>query len=407
MKEYTITYKIGDGTKKKIIYDASSQAEAKRLAKQDGYNVVKVVENITIGGFDKFLEKQLPSYTKLPDKIILSFFTQLLFMIEADINLVKAIDNIRKGVKDKKYRKFLNEIHTGILQGKQLSDMLLPKYGFEPETKMQIQSGEKSGNIGAALKTIVDRMTNDSGTRSKVMKQLAYPIVVVVIMLGVVYYILTNVIPGLSEILMETGGELPGITIAMINLSNAAGQYGLYIIGGIVAFILIIIYLKQREDTGYTVDRIILQIPIFGEVTMMSSLSRYFYVASNMLAGDIPLVLALEIASKSIKNKYMKKKLGGFPVEIKKQGTQLDVLMANFNPTNEYSDLINTGLTTGRIEEIFEKLSKETLEKADSKVKTLTSMMEPVITIMIGAVVALLVLSLFLPMFKVMDSIQY
>ena len=78
--------------------------------------------------------------------------------------------------------------------------------------------------------------------------------------------------------------------------------------------------------------------------------------------------------------------------------------MANFNPTSTYSDLVNTGLTTGKIEEIFEKLSQESLEKSDAKVKTLTTMMEPVITIVLGGVVALIVFSLFIPMFAVLDS---
>lgn len=406
MKQYTITYKIGDGTKKKIVYDAVTQAEAKRLAKQDGFNVIRVAENFSLTGLDSFIEKQFPSLSRLTDKIILNFFTQLLFMVEADINLVKAIESMKRAAKDKKYRNFLVEMYYGIMQGKQLSDMLLPKYGFEPEIKMQIQSGEKSGNISTSLKTIVDRMSNESGTKSKVMKQLAYPIVVIFIMMGVVYYILTSVIPGLSAILIENNAELPSITVFMINASSAAQNYGLYIIGATIAFVLMIMYLKKRPDTGYYIDKIFLKLPLFGEVIMMSTLSRYFYVASNMLAGDIPMVLALEIASKSVSNKFMKKHLNAFPVEIKKQGTQLDSLMANFSPTSEYSDLINTGLATGRVEEIFEKISKETLEKADNKVKTLTTMMEPAITLMIGGVVAILVLSLFMPMFKIMDTMK-
>lgn len=406
MKQYTVTYKIGDGTKKKIIYDAATQSEAKRLAKQDGFNVIRVDKNISLPALEGFIEKQFPSVSKLSDKIILNFFTQLLFMVEADINLVKAVESMKRGAKDRKYRKFLVEMHKGILQGKQLSDMLLPKYGFEPEVKMQIQSGEKSGNISSSLKTIVDRMSNESGTKSKVMKQLAYPIVVIFIMIFVVYYILTNVIPGLSSILIENNAELPSITVFMINASNAAQNYGLYVLGGMVAFALLIIYLKKREDTGYYIDKVFLKLPLFGEVITLSSLSRYFYVASNMLSGDIPMVLSLEIAAKSISNKFIKKHLNTFPQEIKKQGTQLDLLMANFSPTSEYADLISTGLATGRVEEIFGKISKETLEKADNKVKVLTAMMEPAITLMIGGIVALLVLSLFMPMFKIMDTIQ-
>jgi len=407
MKEYIVTYKIGDGTKKKIVYDALTKAEAKNMAKQDGLNVVRIEESITISGLDKFLEKQFPSIVKLKNKTILDFFTQLLFMVEADINLVKAIENMKRGVKDKKYRGFLNDVYRGILQGKQLSDMLLPKYGFEPEIKMQIQSGEKSGNIATALRTIVDRMTRERGTKSKVTKQLAYPVVVILMLIGVMYYILTNVIPGLSNVLMENGGELPGITIFMINLSNAAQSYGLFFIGGLAVLILLIIYLKKREDTGYYIDKAFLKLPAFGEIIQLSSLSRYFYVASNMLEGDLPLVFALDVAAKSVSNKYLKSKLKSFPSEIRKQGTQLDVLMANFNPTSDYADLISVGLATGRLEEIFLKISQETLEQSDSKVKTLTSMMEPVITIFIGAAVALLVLSLFMPMFKLIDTIQY
>lgn len=406
MREYTITYKLGDGTKKKIIYDAPSISEAKKLAKQDGFNVVRVSQNFSIGALDKFLEKQLPSLTKLTNKTILSFFSQLLFLVEADINLVKAIESIKRNTKEKKFRSFLNEIYFGILQGKQLSDMLLPKYGFEPEVKMQIQSGEKSGDIAAALKTIVERMTNEGNTKSKIMKQLTYPIMVIIIMIGVLYYVLTNVIPGLSNILLETGGELPEITVFMINLSNSAQQYGLYMLSGLVVFVLILMYLKKRENIGYYIDKIFLKAPMFGKVIVLSTLSRYFYVASNMLTGDIPLVLALEIASKSVSNKYIRKKLQSFPAEIKKQGTQLDILIANFNPTSEYSDLVSTGLTTGRLDEIFAKISQETLEKADAKVKFLVTMMEPMITIVIGGVVALLVLSLFMPMFKIMDSIR-
>lgn len=405
MKEYIITYKIGDGTKKKIIYDANSKSEAKNLAIEDGFNVLSINENITFSGVDKFLEKNFPSMVKLKSKTILAFFTQLLFLVEADINLINAVESMKKGARDKKYRRFLRETYNGILEGKQLSDMLVPQYGFDPEVQMQIKSGEKSGNIASSIKAIVERMTREGGTKSMVLKQLSYPIIVVIIMIGVVYYILTNVIPGLTEILVETGGELPKITIFLINASEFAQVNGLKIIGTLAFFVFLLIYFKKKEYTGYYIDKVFLKIPVFGEVIKLSSLSRYFYIASNMLSGDIPLVTALEVASKAIPNKYMKKRLGSFYTEIKKQGTPLDILMSNFNPTSEYADLVNTGLSTGRIEEIFEKISQDTLKASDTKVKSITAMIEPVITIFLGGVIALIVFSLFMPMFKVMDAI--
>ena len=404
MHEYTITYKIGDGTKKKVIYEAVSKSAAKSLALDDGLHVVSINENFKLSGLDRFLAKNFPSVVRLRKKTILVFFTQLFFLLEAEVNLVSALKSMKRGAKDNKYRKFLSAAYKGISEGKQLSDLLTPNFGFEPEIQMQIQSGERSGNLVSAIKTIIDRLERESKTKSAVAKQMAYPVVVIIIMIGVVYYILTNVVPSLTDILTETGGELPQITIALINISTFAEAYGLQILGGIIVFVFVLLYFKKKEFTGYYIDKVFLKLPLFGEINMLTSLTRYFYVASNMLAGEIPLINALEIAAKSVSNKYMKKELGKFPLDIKSQGTSLDILMANFNPTSTYSDLVNTGLTTGKIEEIFEKLSQESLEQSDAKVKTLTTMMEPVITIVLGGVVALIVFSLFIPMFAVLDS---
>ena len=149
---------------------------------------------------------------------------------------------------------------------------------------------------------------------------MAYPVVVIIIMIGVVYYILTNVVPSLTDILTETGGELPQITIALINISTFAETYGLQILGGIIVFVFVLLYFKRKEFTGYYIDKVFLKLPLFGEINMLTALTRYFYVASNMLAGEIPLINALEIAAKSVSNKYMKKELGKFPLDIKSQG---------------------------------------------------------------------------------------
>lgn len=405
MKEYTITYRLGDGMKKKVVYEANSKQEAKMMAKEENLNVVSIQTNLSFSKIEDFIAGKFPSYTKLGTKILIKFFNQLVFMLEADISLLKAVESMKKGATQKKYRRFLNELHRSILQGNQLSYMMKEKYGFEPEIKLQIQSGEKSGNLSTSIRAILERMEKSENTKNKIAKQMAYPLITVVIMIFVASYILTNVVPGFTGILVENGSELPAITVMLIKVSDFLQAYSLYMLLGAVLVIGTLIFLERRKVTGYYIDKILTRIPLFGPIIINSSLGKYFYVASNMIAGDIPLVSSIEIAAKSVTNKYLKKHLLAFPEEIRKSGAQLDMLAREFSPTHEFSELIGTGLTTGKIEDIFEKIGMETTEKADESVKMMTSMIEPMITVCIGGMVGVLVLSLFMPMFAIMDTL--
>lgn len=404
VKEYRIVYLLGDKTKKKLTYEANTKTEAKKKAIADGFNVVSVKENFT-SGINKIGEKYIPALNKLKPQQMIDFFTQLAFMLESEIRMERAIKNMYRGAKNTQYRKFLNKVIIDMEQGNQLSHSLLLEYGFEPEIRLQVEAGEKSGNIVDALKAIVQRMEMDLSTRSKVMKQMYYPAIVILIMVFVVNYILTNVVPGLAQVLIDNGGELPAVTVFLINVSDFAKNYSIYIFLLLAALGIMFFLLKRNKYTGIYIDKFILKIPFIGDVIMKMNLSRYFYVSSNMLRGNLFLITSLQIAAESLSNKYIRHRLLKIPAEMERSGKQVDDLMRDIYITNDYAELVSTGLQTGKLGEILDRISDTTLTQANDKIKVLVTMIEPAITIVMGVCVAVLVMALFMPMFSLIDAI--
>lgn len=404
MKEFTVVYLLGDKTKKKVIYEAKTKTEAKKKAIADGFHVKSVTEN-TFAGINKIGEKYIPALCKLKTQQMIDFFTQLAFMLESDIRMERAIRNMYRGAKNKQYRDFLNKVLLSLEQGNVLSACLLPEYGFTPEIKLQVEAGERSGNIVSSLNTIIQRMEMDFSTRSKVMKQMYYPALVIIIMIFVINYILTNVVPGLSQVLIDNGGELPAVTVFLINVSDFSKKYSIYIFLICIAIGIVFFLLKRNKHTGIYVDKYMLKIPFIGDIITKLNLSRYFYVSSNMISGNLTVPVALKISAESLGNKYIRHRLLKIPEEMTRSGQQVDDLMRDIYITNDYAELVSTGLQTGKLVDIFNRISDTTLNQANDKIKIMITMIEPAITIVMGVCVAVLVMALFMPMFSLIDAI--
>lgn len=404
MKEFIISHKLGDGSKQKAVFEAKNKYDAKKIAEAEGYNVLKVENTVNLD-LEKYLGKYASSGKKLKPKQLIKFFTQLLFLVQSDFTVSKAITSMRRGAKERNYRRFLSSAYTDLQLGKKFSEILRPEFGFSEELRLQIESGESSGELPNAIQIVLKRLETEAGTFATIKKQLAYPAVVIVIMVFVVYYILTSVVPGLADVLISNGGELPAITVMLINFSSFIEVYGPVILGIIVASVLLFIYLSKNPKSGYYISYFFCRFKLTREVVINSNLSRYFYITGNMMRSDMMLHHSLDIAAKAIPNFYMKKVLLGIPPELKSQGISLESIFKNKWFTNEFTDLIAIGVQTGRLYEVFEKLSEETGTRAETKVKFLTTMMEPAITIVIGAMVAIIVMSLFMPMFTIIDTI--
>lgn len=404
MKEYCITYLLGDKTKKRITYEANTKTEAKKKAQEDGFHVVRINENITYG-LNRLGAKYIPGLNKLKSKQIIDFFSQLVFMLEAEIRMTRAIKNIYRGTKNPQLRKFLNKLIKDMEQGNQLSYSLVPEFGFTPEIRLQVEAGERSGNIIDTLKIIIQRMEMDLNTRSKLLKQLYYPAVVVLIMVCVVNYILANVVPGLAQVLIDNGAELPSITVFLINISDFVKKNSRFVFIGFLVLFFALYFLKRNKKAGVYIDKAILRIPFIGKILLLMNISRYFYVAGNMLKGQLFLITSLKIAADSLGNKYIKKRLLVIPEEMEKYSKQIDEIMRDIYLTNDYAEYISTGLATGRLNEMFEKISHTSFELANNRVKLLLTLIEPMITIVMGICVAVIVMALFMPMFNLIDTI--
>lgn len=404
MKEYCITYLLGDKTKKRITYEANTKTEAKKKAQEDGFHVVRINENITYG-LNRLGAKYIPGLNKLKSKQIIDFFSQLVFMLEAEIRMTRAIKNIYRGTKNPQLRKFLNKLIKDMEQGNQLSYSLVPEFGFTPEIRLQVEAGERSGNIIDTLKIIIQRMEMDLNTRSKLLKQLYYPAVVVLIMVCVVNYILANVVPGLAQVLIDNGAELPSITVFLINISDFVKKNSRFVFIGFLVLFFALYFLKRNKKAGVYIDKAILRIPLIGKILLLMNISRYFYVAGNMLKGQLFLITSLKIAADSLGNKYIKKRLLVIPEEMEKYSKQIDEIMRDIYLTNDYAEYISTGLATGRLNEMFEKISHTSFELANNRVKLLLTLIEPMITIVMGICVAVIVMALFMPMFNLIDTI--
>jgi len=379
---------------------ARSEADLSRVLAQEqisGLNITREKQQIKI----PFLQQRK---VKLKDLAIYS--RQLAVLINAELPLIQSLNILAEQASNKYFKKVIQDVREDVEAGSSLhqAKRKFPKV-FDTLFCNLIASGEQSGSLDVMLRRLADYLEKIVKLRSQVRQAMVYPSAVLGFAILVVIFMLWKVIPVFAQIFVELGADLPGLTAAILALSGFVEKNIVFILIGAIALVFLLRYIRQTEQGRKLFDRMILKMPIFGKIFEKVGLSRITRTLSTLISGGVPMLECIKITSTTSGNVIMEEQLMKARTLISEGSSMTDAFIASGKFPFMFTQLVRVGETTGTLDDMLTRLADFYDEEVEAAVATLLSILEPILLIVVGGMVGLIVVSMYLPIFSLMQQL--
>jgi len=384
----------------RIKVEAPTKEAATTLLKDRGYLVVSVREE---GIWDKEIE--LIGRGNLPSKQLSLFAKQFSMLLRAGISISASLDILKDQLEDKSLRKALSLTYEDVLKGLPLSKAMANAKKFPDLFVNMVEAGENGGFLDEVMERMAAYYEKDNKIVEQVRNSLIYPVVVIIVTIVVVYILITQVVPQFVSMFESMSVELPGSTIFLINLSDFVNAYWLWIFIGIGLFVFLLGKYISTPAGRYNKDNFLLHLPLFKTLVLKSVVARFTRTLSIMLKSGVPMLKALELSSRVVDNRVIEKDLAKVSDEVT-AGKSLSAPMARMKrfPKMVIS-LMKTGEETGALDEMMEKCAEFYDMEVENLSARMTTLIEPLIILILAGVVGFIVMSVLEPMFTMYNSL--
>lgn len=350
----------------------------------------------------KIKKRRMRGGKSIKPKDIAIFTRQLATMMKAGVPLLQAFDIVGRGNPNGSVTKLLNDIRTDVETGTSLSGAFrkYPLY-FDSLYCNLVEAGEAAGILESLLDRLATYMEKTEAIKSKIKSALMYPISVVVVAFVVVSVIMIFVIPAFKEVFSNFGADLPAPTLFVIALSEVFVKYWWLIFGSIGGgFYFFMQAWKRSEKVQMFMDRLMLRLPVFGALVEKSCVARWTRTLATMFAAGVPLVEALDSVGGASGNSVYSMATEKIQQEVS-TGTSLTAAMTNVNLfPSMVLQMCAIGEESGSIDHMLSKAADFYEAEVDDMVAGLSSLMEPIIIVFLGTLIGGIVVSMYLPIFK-------
>ncbi len=350
----------------------------------------------------KVRKRRMRSGKKIAPKDIAIFTRQLATMMKAGVPLLQSFDIVGRGSTNPSVAKLLNDIRTDVESGSSLSSAFRkhPLY-FNTLYCNLVEAGEAAGILEDLLDRLAIYMEKTEAIKSKIKSALMYPVAVIVVAFVVVALIMIFVIPAFKSVLENFGADLPAPPLFVIAMSEFFVKYWYIIFIGIFGGVYFFLQSwKRNEKMQMFMDRLLLQIPIFGNLIEKSVIARWTRTLTTMFAAGVPLVESLDSVGGAADNYIYKSATQKIQQEVS-TGTSLTNAMSNANVfPSMVIQMTAIGEESGSIDHMLGKAADFYEAEVDEMVAGLSSLMEPIIIVFLGTIIGGIVVSMYLPIFK-------
>ena len=397
VKEYAFAWEGRDRSGKLIKGDmrASGEAVVQSTLRRQGISVVKIKRQRGGGG------------AKITEKDITLFTRQLATMMKAGVPLLQSFDIVGKGHSNPAVGRLLLDVKTDVETGSSLNQAFR-KYPlhFDALFCNLVAAGEAAGILDTLLDRLATYKEKILAIKSKIKSALFYPIAIVVVAFLITAVIMIFVIPAFKELFANFGADLPAPTVIVMNMSDAFVKYWYLIFGTIGGGLWFFFYTwKRSAKMQAAMDRATLKLPIFGDIIRKATMARWARTLSTMFAAGVPLVEALESVGGASGNYVYLTATKKIQQEVS-TGTSLTVSMQNTDVfPNMVIQMVAIGEESGSLDAMLGKVADFYEAEVDDAVEALSSLMEPVIMVVLGTLIGGLVIAMYLPIFKMGQAI--
>jgi len=337
---------------------------------------------------------------------IIIFCRQFSTMIDAGLPIIQCLDILYAQNENKTFKKMLKEIKTNVESGQTFAEALrkYPKQ-FDDLFVNMISAGEAGGIMDSILRRLSTYLEKAAKLQAKIKGGMTYPVVTIVIAIVVIAIIMVFVIPVFEEMFSGMGSALPAATQLVVNLSRAIKSNILYIIGAIILFFIAIQRFYKTEKGKILMDDLLLKLPLFGQLVRKAAVAKFTRTMGTMLASGVAILDALEIVAKTSGNKIIEKAILDTRTAIAEGRTMSDPLAESEVFPSMVCQMIAVGESTGALDAMLTKIADFYEEEVDQAVENLTSLIEPFMIVFLGVVIGGLVVSMYLPIFKMASAL--
>ena len=375
--------------------NADSQAQAAAMIRNRG--LIPLSFEAAAGAEKPSLMDRLRMISTIPLKDRAAMFRQLATMISSGINLGSALEILGEQTRNKRLAASIREVKKLVDGGMSFSAAMRTQKAFSVLMVSIVRAGEEGGVLDSSLERLATFLEKQQELRSKIYSAVSYPAVVVTFALGVVYILITFIVPRFAQVFDSMGIELPAVTTVTFKFAVWMSEKWYVFLAGVFAVIVLIVLFNRMKATRPFLDRIKLKLPVVGDIFYKTIMARTNRTLSALVEAGVPILMSLEMTSE-VANNYVVEKAYIDMREAARRGQALGETVAR---TKVFpimvAHMITIGEQTGRLEEMLGKVADWFEQELDEKIKRLTAVIEPLLIIFVGGIVALVASAIFLP----------
>ena len=336
----------------------------------------------------------------------LIFNQQFVTLIRAGLPILKSLDLLAERLTDPKLTPYINAVREDVRRGTLLSEAFRQQGIFPKIYVTSVMAGEKSGSLVEVLERFITYQKLALGVRKKVLVSLMYPSVLIVLVILLMVFLVTYVVPSFAALYSSMSAQLPSVTLFLIAVGTTARAYVVFYAAGLAALVATFMWWSRKEAAQEKIDRVKIKVPVFGDIWIKYQVAQFARVLSTLLTGGIPLMQGLDTAADSLGTPLLRKTLEKAGRMVR-EGQTLSSSLASTGIFPELAvDMVEVGESTGALPAMLTSVAEFYEDDVNTKMTAVLSLIEPAIMIFMGIFVAFVLIALYLPIFSLADTIR-
>ncbi|NLJ59244.1 MAG: type II secretion system F family protein [Tissierellia bacterium] len=401
MTSYKCSVVDQTGKKRKITHIAESKAEVIDYLKKNNYVIINIDKDRGSINLNRLNRKKIKS------KDLAVFCKQLYAMLKAGVTIVSSLEILKQQTENKNLAKIIGRMYEDLQKGNTFSEVLARHQGVFPSIFISmVEAGEISGNIDIIMDRLANHFEKEYKIENKIKSAMTYPIILAIVSIVVVTFLLTTIMPTFVDMYSSSGVELPRITQIMISMSETIKNYWYIILAVIAVIVLLISSLGKKPEIRLKEDYYKLQIPVVKNLLLKVATSRFTRTLSTLIGSGVPLLQALDTVSGVTGNTYIGSKILEAKEDVRKGAALSQPLRQQGLFPPMVHSMVKIGEDSGSLEEILDKTADFYDEEVETAITRLTTMLEPLMIILMAIIIGFIVIAMVMPMFDMVSTVQ-
>ena len=383
----------------------------------DGERVAKSIADLTrtlkreqITVFDvskKKVEIKIPflKREKVNLKELAVYSRQISVLVDADLPLIQSLTMLADQTKNNYFKTVIQTIRKDVEAGSTLNEAKrkFPKV-FDSLYCNLVASGEQSGSLDVMLRRLAEYLESIVKLKAQIKQAMTYPVAVLIFSLVVTIFMMWKVVPVFSNIFIELGADMPILTLVVLTLSNFVQKYILFIFLGLIGSVFLFKHFKKTKAGRRIIDQSMLKMPLFGPLFRKVAFSRITRTLATLLSGGVPMLESLKITSTTAGNVILEDRIILARTMVSEGGNLTDALREKAHFPIMVTQMVSVGEATGNLDSMLGKVADFYDDEVETAVGSLLSILEPILLIFIGGLIGSIVISMYLPVFSLMQQ---